>query len=51
MVARAEVVRALEPSTSEVELGLRFTVVEAAATEQLRRYVFEEQLRRRNAGT
>lgn len=51
VVARAEVVRALEPSTSEVELGLRFTVVEAAATEQLRRYVFEEQLRRRNAGT
>lgn len=51
IVARAKVVRAREVSVTEVDLGLAFVVIDAEDGERLRRFIFEEQLRRRSAGT
>ena len=47
VVARATVVRQHETSATQVELGLRFVVIDAEDVERLRRFIFEEQLRRR----
>ena len=47
IVARADVVRVEERDATEVGLGLAYVVLETAAAESLRRFVFDEQLRRR----
>ena len=47
VVARATVVRRDDTSAAQVELGLRFVVIDAEDVERLRLFIFEEQLRRR----
>lgn len=47
LTAEGRVVRCRERSATEMELGVAFTRVEAERVEQLRRFVFAEQLRRR----
>jgi hypothetical protein len=47
VLLRLRVVRVSEPSDGEVDVGLAFEDVDPAAAEHVRRFVFEEQLRRR----
>jgi hypothetical protein len=47
IVARARVVRIEDRGATEVGLGLAYVVLETEAAENLRRFVFAEQLRRR----
>lgn len=49
VLLRLRVVRVSEPSDGEVDVGIAFEDVDAAAAEHVRRFVFEEQLRRRAA--
>lgn len=51
VIARAKVVRHREVDATKVDIGLSFVVIDAEETERIRRFIFEEQLRRRGAGT
>lgn len=51
VIAPAKVVRHREVDAGTVDIGLEFVVIDAEATERLRRFIFEEQLRRRSVGT
>lgn len=50
VLARATAVRVKETTGADVEVGLRFAVIDAATSEAIRRFIFEEQLRRRSRG-
>lgn len=51
VIARAKVVRHREVDATNVDIGLAFVVIDAEETERIRRFIFEEQLRRRSVGT
>ncbi len=51
VIARAKVVRHREIDATKVDIGLAFVVIDAEQTERIRRFIFEEQLRRRSSGT
>jgi c-di-GMP-binding flagellar brake protein YcgR len=51
VLARATVIRHHDVSPGEVEIGLRFVMIDADEAERLRLFIFEEQLRRRSLGT
>lgn len=47
VLARARIVRSVGPVDGEIELGLAFVAPDDAAADLIRRFVIEEQLRRR----
>lgn len=50
VIAAGTVVRVHPRHDSEIDVHVRFTLIETETTDQIRRFIFEEQLRRRGRG-